>query len=172
MSQELFTLYKLIILYMLDKVKFKMTYSQLSRFILEREYTNFITLQQLLSELQDTELIEMDDSHTNRTYLTITAEGRRTLSYFRGRIGKAIIADIDSYLAENHLELKSEAALTADYHRTADGEYAAILSVREQDKVLASVTLSVPTERLAEKVCENWYRKNQQIYKYLVGELF
>ncbi len=172
MSQELLTLYKLIILYILDKVKFKMTYIQLSRFILEREYMNFITLQQLLSDLCDTELIEMDDSHTNRTYLSITAEGQKTLSYFKGRIGKAIIADIDSFLAENNLELKSEASLTADYRRTAGSEYAVSLSVSERDEVLVNVTLSVPTENLAQNVCENWYRKNQQIYKYLVEELF
>lgn len=172
MSQELFTLYKLIVLYMLDKVRFKMTYSQLCSFILEREYTSFITLQQILSDLKDTELIEIDESHTNRTYLSITAEGQKTLSYFKGRIGKAIIADIDSFLAENNLELKSEASVTADYLRTAGGAYTVSLSVRERDEVLASVTLSVPTEQLAENVCENWYRKNQQIYKYLVGELF
>lgn len=172
MSQELFTLYKLIVLYMLDKVRFKMTYSQLCSFILEREYTSFITLQQILSDLKDTELIEIDENHTNRTYLSITAEGQKTLSYFKGRIGKAIIADIDSFLAENNLELKSEASVTADYLRTAGGAYTVSLSVRERDEVLASVTLSVPTEQLAENVCENWYRKNQQIYKYLVGELF
>lgn len=172
MSQELFTLYKLIVLYMLDKVRFKMTYSQLSSFILEREYTSFITLQQILSDLKDTELIEMDESHTNRTYLSITAEGQKTLSYFKDRIGKAIIADIDSYLAENNLEMKSEASVTADYLRTAGGAYTVSLSVRERDEALVSVTLSVPTEQLAENVCESWYRKNQQIYKYLVEELF
>ena len=45
MSQEPLTLYKLIILYMLDRVNFPLTSAQVSEFILEKEYTNFLTLQ-------------------------------------------------------------------------------------------------------------------------------
>lgn len=44
MTQDPLTLYKLIVLYMLNKVKFKLTYAQISEFILEKEYTNFLTL--------------------------------------------------------------------------------------------------------------------------------
>ena len=40
---ETFTLYKLIILYMLDKVDFPMTTSQISEFILDQGYTNYFT---------------------------------------------------------------------------------------------------------------------------------
>ena len=36
---ETYTLYKLIVLYMLDKVDFPLTTSQISEFILEKEYT-------------------------------------------------------------------------------------------------------------------------------------
>ena len=36
--------------YMLNKVNFKLTYSQISGFILEKEYTNFLTLQQVISD--------------------------------------------------------------------------------------------------------------------------
>ena len=60
MTTDPLTLYKLIVLYMLDKVKFKLTYSQISGFILEKEYTNFLTLQQVISDLQDAELIKTD----------------------------------------------------------------------------------------------------------------
>ena len=58
MVQEPLTLYKLIILYMLNRVNFKLTYSQISSFILEKEYTNYITLQQVISDLQDSALIQ------------------------------------------------------------------------------------------------------------------
>ena len=57
---------------MLDKVKFKLTYSQISGFILEKEYTNFMTLQQVFSDLQDAELIRAD-TLMNRTYFSITS---------------------------------------------------------------------------------------------------
>ena len=38
---EAFTLYKLIILYMLDKVDFPLTNSQISEFVLDKGYTDY-----------------------------------------------------------------------------------------------------------------------------------
>ena len=46
---EPFTLYKLIILYMLDKVDFPLTNAQISGFILDKGYTTYFKLQQALS---------------------------------------------------------------------------------------------------------------------------
>lgn len=171
MTQDPLTLYKLIVLYMLDKVKFKLTYSQLSGFILEKEYTNFITLQQVISDLQDTELIKTN-TLMNRTYFSITEEGRNTLSYFGNRIGDAIKEDIDNFLSEKHLELKNEASITATYYKSTSGEYEAQLIAREKDVELVNIKLSVPTEEMAEDICESWYTKNQKIYQYLMHELF
>ena len=48
---DTFTLYKLIILYMLDKISFPLSNAQLSEFILEKEYTDYFTVQSALSEL-------------------------------------------------------------------------------------------------------------------------
>ena len=53
MLQDPLTLYKLIILYMLDRVKFPITTAQISNYILEKEYTNFLTLQQVINELTE-----------------------------------------------------------------------------------------------------------------------
>ena len=57
MTLEPLALYKLIILYMLDKVNFPLTSAQISEFILEKEYTTFLTLQQAISELSEDALI-------------------------------------------------------------------------------------------------------------------
>ena len=50
MIQEPETLYKLMALYMLNKVNFPLTNSQLTQFFLDKEYTTYFTLQQVLSE--------------------------------------------------------------------------------------------------------------------------
>ncbi len=171
MVQDPLTLYKLIILYMLDRVNFKMTRSQLSGFILEKEYTNFMTLQQVFSDLQDAELIKAD-TLMNRTYFSITEEGRKTLSYFGNRISDTIKKDIDDFLAEKKVELKNESSVTAAYYRATNGEYEVSLVVRERDRELVNIRLAVADEEIAVAVCENWYKKNGGIYKYLVEELF
>ena len=51
MNQEPLTLYKLIVLYLLNKVSFPLTMAQVSDLILEKEYTSYLTLQQVINEL-------------------------------------------------------------------------------------------------------------------------
>lgn len=171
MTQDPSTLYKLIVLYMLNKVKFKLTYAQISEFILAEEYTNFLTLQQVISDLQDTDLIHAD-TLMNRTYFSITDEGRKTLSYFGNRIGDAIKNDIDNYLDQKNLELKNESSITASYYKATSGEYETELVAKEKDVELVNIKLSVPTEDMAASICDSWQKKNQTIYKYLMQELF
>ena len=108
----------------------------------------------------------------NRTYFSITDEGRDTLSYFGNRIGDAIRHDIDAYLDEKHLELQSEASITADYYKSTSGEYEAQLIAREKDVELVNIKLSVPTAEMAVSICDSWQKKNQKIYQYLMSELF
>lgn len=97
MNQEPLTLYKLIVLYLLNKVSFPLTMAQVSDLILEKEYTNYLTLQQVINELAQAGLITAK-TLVNRTHLQITEEGRNTLSYFENRISDAIKADIGEYL--------------------------------------------------------------------------
>ena len=68
MIESSFTLYKLIILYMLQNVNFPLSNTQISDFILEKEYTNYFHLQEALSELQDTKLIEIEKVRNTSYY--------------------------------------------------------------------------------------------------------
>ena len=54
---EPFTLYKLIILYMLEKVDFPLTNSQISEFILDKGYTTYFKLQRAIAELNESGFI-------------------------------------------------------------------------------------------------------------------
>ena len=51
MNQEPLTLYKLIVLYLLNKVSFPLTMAQVSDLILEKEYTSYLTLQQVINDV-------------------------------------------------------------------------------------------------------------------------
>ncbi len=109
MLQDPLTLYKLIVLYMLNRVTFPLTAAQVSDFILGKEYTNFLTLQQVINELTDAGMIATH-SIRNRTHLSITAEGQETLNFFENRIGDTIKQEIDSLFAgetSSHCEMKS-----------------------------------------------------------------
>ena len=164
------TLYKLIVLTMLDRVDFPLTNAQISDFILTKEYTNYFTLQQVLSELVETELSEV---HTvrNSTYYHITEKGKETLNFFGHMVSAAIHEDIAKYFKDNAIALRDEMAVKADYFPNNQGEYSVRLRVMEKDSALIDMTLSVPTENQANSICDNWKRKNQKIYAYLMQEL-
>ena len=88
MSEPL-TLYKLIILYMLEKVDFPLTNAQISGFVLDKGYTNYFHLQQAISELIDASLIQ-DKTVRNTSYYEITDQGKQTLTYFEDQISDGI----------------------------------------------------------------------------------
>ncbi len=171
MIQDLLFLYKLIVLYMLNRVTFPMTTAQVSDFILEKDYTDFLTLQQIINELTDAGLIS-SQTIRNRTHLTITEEGRETLRFFQKRISDAIRQEIDTYFRENEYTLRNEVSILGDYYKSSSGEYEAHLIAKDRGICLLNITLSVPDEETAASICDNWQKKNQEIYKYLVGELF
>ncbi|MCR5311144.1 MAG: DUF4364 family protein [Lachnospiraceae bacterium] len=171
MTNDPLTLYKLIVLYMLDRVTFPLTKAQVGDFVLEREYTTFLTLQQAISELIDADMVKAK-SIRNRTHLEITPEGKQTLDFFSNRISTRIKEEIDDYFKENSLKLKNEVSVISNYYRSTSGEYEASLVIREKEINLVNLTMSVPTEALAASVCEKWENASQDIYKYLVEKLF
>ena len=115
------TLYKLIVLYMLERVDFPITKAQISDFILGKEYTNFLTLGQVIGELTDAGLITAQ-SIRNRTHLAITNEGKETLQFFENQINNSIKADIDAFFRENEIHLRNEVSILSDYYKSTSGE--------------------------------------------------
>lgn len=165
------TLYKLIVLYMLSRVDFPLTKSQISDFILEREYTTFLTLQQAIGDLIDAGFIT-SQTIRNRTHLAMTKEGTQTLAFFSNQISSSIKKDIDEYLKGNELELRNEVSVFSDYYKATTGEYEAHLVAKDKNINLIDITISVPIEETAASICDNWQKKNQEIYQYLIGQLF
>ena len=156
---------------MLNRVTFPMTTAQVSDFVLEREYTNFLTLQQVINELTDAGMIS-SETIRNRTHLSITDEGRETLNYFQNRISDAIKQEINTYFRENEFTLRNEVSVLGDYYKSTSGEYEAHLVAKDRGINLVDITMSVPTEEVAAAICDNWQKKNLEIYQYIVGQLF
>ena len=104
---ETFTLYKLIVLYMLDRVDFPLTTSQISEFILDKGYTTYFRLQSALAELTDSGLLKIELTH-NRTLYNLTEEGAATINYFRNKISPEIRQEIDNFINEKKYDLKEK----------------------------------------------------------------
>lgn len=167
---EPLTLYKLIVLYMLDKVDFPLSNAQISEFILDQGYTNYFKLQQALSELMDAGFIREEKAH-RRTIYHLTEDGASTIDYFRNNISHAIQKDINDYLKEKKYDLKNEISVKSDYYRNTNMEYSVHCQVVESELPLIDLTITVPSEAEAQTVSDNWQKKNQEIYAQIMASL-
>ncbi len=164
------TLYKLIVLSMLDRVDFPLTNAQISDFILTKEYTNYFTLQQVLAELVETGLADVRTVR-NSSYYHMTEKGKDTLNFFGNMVSPAIHEDMDCYFKDHAIALRDETSVRAEYYPNSSEEYSVRLRVLEKESPVIDLTVTVPTESQADSVCANWKKKNQKLYAYLMQEL-
>ena len=68
--------------------------------------------------------------------------------------------------------MRNESSILANYYKSTSGEYEAHLVAREGKVTLVDITLSVPTREAAAAICDNWQKKNQEVYEFLTKQLF
>ncbi len=170
MSESL-TLYKLIILYMLKKVNFPLKNAQITDFILGQEYTSYFHLQQAISEMTESGLLDMETSQNTSSY-QMTDNGKQTIDFFEDQIPDAIKDDIMRYLDANAYEMRNEMMTRADYDKIPmQNDYSVHCYVKEGNGTLMELQLTVPEESIARQMVSVWPEKSQQIYEYLMKEL-
>ncbi len=170
MQSDSLTLYKLIILFLLDKVDFPMTNTQISDFILEKDYTNYFNIQQSISELIEAEFVTVEAIGHNSHY-HITDSGKETLSFFDNMIPTAIQEDSIEYLRKNQYALRNEVSTQSEYFESKKGEFTVKLRVLEKENSIIDLSVLVPTEEEATKMSSNWRKRSQQIYAYVISNL-
>ena len=164
------TIYKLMILYMLNKLDMQLTNTQLSQFFITRYYANYFNIQQTISKLVESAFLEKSTIR-NTTYYSITPEGYEALSYFKNQIPAGALEDMDKFLEENRFTLKNEVGNTADYYKHTSGDYIVHCQVMEGRSLLYEVNISVPSEEEAQQACNNWRDSSEDIYRYIMKNL-
>lgn len=170
MSLEPLTLYKLMTLYMLNKVNFPLTKNQLLDFFLTKDYTNYFTYLQVLNELDESKLINIETVRQN-SYYKINADGAETIELFVKKIPVSIIDDMDIFLVENKYELRNEVSTISDYYKSTNQDYIVNCRIIEGSSTLIDMNLSVPSEDVAEMMCNNWRASSQEIYSNVMKTL-
>ena len=173
MDAEKLTQVKLIILYMLNRVDFLMTASQISEFVLGKDYADYYVLTQAQGELIENGLISQAPHSHKSTELSITTEGRDAINYFASRLPDFIKNDIENYFADKAFELRNELAVQSNYAQNfVTGEYETRLIIKDRDVTTLDMTLSVPTEEIAEHIVDVWREKATDVLQYITNELF
>lgn len=170
MTSEGLMLYKLMILYMLNRVDFPLTTSQISQFILDKGYTNYFNLQIAQNELVENDFIKPNYERNHALY-EITEQGKEAIELFEFKISDAIKMDILNYLKEQKIELRNESAISSDYY-PSNNEYIAQCSIKERNQTLLEIKITVPTQDQAIHICDSWKQKNEEIYQYLIATVW
>lgn len=170
MSLEPLTLYKLMTLYMLNKVNFPLTTNQLMDFFLSKDYTNYFTYMQVLSELEESKLVNIEIVRSN-SYYKINDDGTETIELFVKKIPVSIIDDMDIFLVDNKYELRNEVSTISDYYKSTNQDFIVNCKIIEGNSTLIDMNLSVPSEDVAEMMCNNWRASSQEIYSNVMKTL-
>ena len=155
---------------MLDKAGFPLSNTQLSNFFLEYDYTDYFRVQEVISNLVDSNLIIAESTHSNTQY-SLTTAGKETLSFFSNKITDGITQDVMSFFNANRMTLRQETSVIADYYKTTHQSYAVRCQVRSDNQSLIDLTITVKSKEQAEAICSNWRKQHEDVYMYLMDIL-
>ena len=167
---EPLTTYKLMVLALLEASDLPLSGTQISDFFLEKDYTNYFTVQEALHELDENAFIKKESTHNNTRY-SITPAGAETLNFFSGKLSAGIHEDIREYLSANQLSIREAASVLADYYKAPGDQYAVRCQLKEKENSRIDLTITVPNRELAEAICDNWKQQSEHVYEYLMDLL-
>ncbi|MEF9952832.1 MAG: DUF4364 family protein [Clostridium sp.] len=152
---------KLLLLYILEKLKVPTSNTLLTQIVLENNLINYFLLQQYLSELVDNGFIE-DTKYNNTHKLTLTESGKSTLEFFTNRIPSEKITLIDEHLVEGKYLGEVFKSYLASFEEV-DGVVKVSLYLKENDNITTSHTITVATQDEAIKICDMWRNKGDKV---------
>ena len=155
---------KLILLYLVAKMGIPLSNSEICQFALEKNYMDYFSIQQYLSELEESGFLDKSKDN-NITRYTITEDGSDVLSYFIKHISEYAKNDIAQYVHENGKRIKAEFEITANYFLEMNNEYLVKCGLYDTDGInLMEVSVMVPTKEQARKICQNWKGNVNRLY--------
>ncbi|MDY3361644.1 MAG: DUF4364 family protein [Clostridium celatum] len=162
---------KLLVLYVIKSLKQSISNTQLTEIILENNFINYFTLQQYISELENSDFIRYIDKNGKRL-IVITKKGENVLSIFNDRISPIKRDIIDNYISSTIDNIKKELTIRSDYTIEKNNSFIVNLVALEDEMLLIDLKVSVPTKKQAATLCSKWKENPSDIYTKIVQVLF
>ena len=170
MTNKLIVFFKMMVLYMLGRVGFELTATQIGEFMVLREYMTFFAFQQLLYDMEQDGLVT-SSKENHQTFYHLEDAGRESLKFFAGGLQPDIRAEIDEYVRSRQWEMRETASTRTDYTLNTNGEYSVRLQELEMGLPLIDLTITVPEEETARRVCDRWKDSSSDIYGFIMERL-
>lgn len=155
---------KLIILYLIYKMGMALSNSEICQFALEKNYMDYFSVQQYISELVETHLLKQN-KYKNDTRYTLTQKGKDIIYYFISHMAENIKDEIDYYVQQNKRRIHTESEVTACYDLQPNNDYVVKCTLCDGDGTnLMEISFTVATQQQAKLVCNNWKNNVTRIY--------
>ncbi|MBC8591297.1 DUF4364 family protein [Wansuia hejianensis] len=154
---------KLLLLYTIKMSPSSFTKEQLVEHLLEKDYLNYFSIQQYLSELIEGKFIQLLDEEQGKRY-NILEKGKLTLDYFSSKIPEKIKEELEKDFNAYKSDLIKETQVVAEYFEKENNQYMVNLKLVENEEVLFSLYLNVASIEQAKMICTSWKEKTDSIY--------
>ena len=162
---------KLIILYVLNKIKTGITREQLAYIIIENVQISYFDIQIYIDDLIKENLIKKTNDGDQKEILTNTADGDKTLEMLIDKIPVYHQEMINRFILESRNKILNEVYTTADYKQNGPYDYQVSLSLSENGISLMSISVNTPTKEEAAAMCKKWKNNTQKIYASILKDL-
>lgn len=155
--------HKLILLYIFDQFSIPVTNTQITQFVMEKDYMNYFLLQQFLGELVNTGMLEYSQNNNNFFYL-LTEKGKKTLEYFQDRLSNELMLTLQKSIEHKKQTFLKEMQIIADFTKKKENEYIVDLKVIENNITLIDLKLNVVSNKQAKQICDKWKKEAPTLY--------
>ena len=161
---------KLLLLYLIKTSKSPFTNNTITEFMLEKNYMNYFLVQQYLSELINSDFIEVLKKDSEEVY-SIVEQGEIALSYFEERIPDKVKSELNDEFFKIEKEEKVQTEILTEYYEKDNGQFVVNLKLVENEETLFSVYLDVATKKQANLICDRWKNNTEHIYQNIINLL-
>lgn len=161
---------KLLLLYLIKFSASAFTNSEITEFVLEKNYMNYFLVQQYLSELVESKFIETTTEDSKEVYF-ILEKGEIALSYFEERIPNKIKQELNDEFNEVKKKAIVETQVVSEFFEKENSQFVVNLKLVENDETLFSLYLDVATKKQVDLICDRWKENTESIYQNIINLL-
>ncbi len=167
---DLAPMYRVMILHMLSLVEGPVTNNQIVNYALDNDIADYFSVQLAISDLLSSGFIYAESAHNDTRY-RLTDDGRRTLELLDDNLSDELKENIGSYVKENKYELRQQTSVYADYMRASGGGYLVRCQIKNIEKPVIDLTMTVSTREQARAICANWANAHGDVYASIMDSL-
>ena len=154
---------KLIILYLMRKVNYALTNSQLLKLLYDLEGFNYYFFQHLLSDLVEQKYI-MNYKQEEEWRYEITEEGINVLDLTENMIPGIVKYKLDYIIQGALKDIKNGVSFTAEYVPENDNAYITKCKITEAHKTLFEINIYCISQAQAKAIADNWKNNAMNLY--------